>query len=599
MKMHECSRSICLSLGLAILLVAGCASKTTVPEPEPTCENLVWMQTVAYNALADKLYEYLNANATDPQVPNDVDFQTVHDLYASVHECSPSDQTSRFGLALCDLLSLSANAEVNAAFNEWDAYLDAHSPFKVPGKAAAPLSGLLGLPRDSGALQLPFDLVSRAALVNLKAMSAGEPQVANVQRILRDVILPRVNEAIDLLGPVGDDAAFQFEVSGRMQGDLEEMSREIDQTDVLAMRAALHLLAAGLKVATAYNVQFASYDDAGMQAGLEQSTGNIMKLTTTGASQMQAVPSDVLAAVNDLDHALTALEAETDNQNDDVIKIGPDGASQADLDEIQTVHLPDVRNAFAAGGIYYSADWDSRSYTPDTSLKIDLHAFFSNPIADWKQMLPPYSLAITEVPGGYGGYYWDYAYGGPFSVFVPVGYTASYRSYRVTCTNHVVSSTSEYGLFPAYKALCDQYVAASILDLNSSLKWDGYAVFHFYDYSSVTAGTTNNMYYTVEYNYSLLGDLYYAPEVTWGASSFSLWCAAIPDPTFSGLLPEMDSGYEFTSVFGLTEGEWEPTVVWNWYNSLMWKRNETTNGASTSMTQPQELRKPAKPVTAG
>ena len=52
-------------------------------------------------------------------------------------------------------------------------------------------------------------------------------------------------------------AAFTYDVSGRMQGDVDEDVAEIDQTDILVLRAACRLLLAGINVAVSYDVQFA------------------------------------------------------------------------------------------------------------------------------------------------------------------------------------------------------------------------------------------------------------------------------------------------------------------------------------------------------
>lgn len=569
MKQCRSGLTAILLLVLISLLLVSCAGDGETPTDPivvPDCDQLPTLLAGAYDALAAKLYEHLQWDAVDPEEPDDVNFSAARGLYQEAYDCSNANLEARFGLAICELLSLSANAEVNAAFDEWQAYLDLNTPFEAPTKSGdRPLVSLLGLPTGAAALHLPFDVVRQAAFANTKAFAGGEPLVATVQHVLRDIVLPRVNASLALLGPVGDDAAFRYEVSGRMQGDTEEMEREIDQADVLALRAALRLLAAGIKVAVAYDLQFPSYDDEGMLAGLTRSTGNIMTLVAGGEAMMQAVPVDVLAAAGDLDAAITALEGETDNQDDDVIKIGPDGASQADLDEIQNQHLGDLREAFAAGGIYYTENWDFDEWTPDTALRVDLYAFFNSPIQDWKQILPPYTVEIETVQGDEGNWNSNWGYVGPFSVAVPVGYAEYYRQYRVEYDNFVRTSVDAWGTFPEFEAACELIITSRIQDLEADPTWNGWASISLSNYDYLTDGMINDLWCEMYMSYTQGGTQIYAPRITWEAATYTAWCNQIPDPTLSGLFPEVSSGQEFVETFGFSESSWEPAFTWNWY----------------------------------
>jgi hypothetical protein len=567
MKRSRSGSTAMLSVVLISLLLVSCADETpTDPIVVPDCDNLPALLAGANDALAAKLYEHLQWDAVHPQEPDDVNFAAARGLYQDAYDCSKSNQEARFGLAICDLLSLSANAEVNAAFDEWQAYLELNTPFEAPAKSGdRPLVSLLGLPSGAGALKLPFDVVRQAAVANMKAFAGGDPLVATVQHVLRDIVLPRVEASNALLAPVGDDAAFRYEVSGRMQGDPEEMEREIDQADVLALRAALNLLAAGIKVAVAYDVQFTSYDDDGMLAGLNQSTGNIMTLVAGGVAMMQGVPVDVLAAAGDLDAAITSLEGETDNQDNDVIKIGPDGASQADLDEIQNQHLGDLREAFAAGGLYYTENWDFDEGTPDTALRVDLYAFFNSPIQDWKQILPPYTVVIETVPGDDGNWNYNQDTVGPVSVAVPAGYSEYSRQYRVRYDNSVRTSADSWGTFPAFDAACETAIASRLLELEADLTWNGSASISVFHYGRLAGGMINELLLNIYISYAQGGTRIYAPRVTWDAATYTAWCNQMPDPTLSGLFPELDSGQEFVATFGFSESSWEPAFTWNWY----------------------------------
>ncbi len=375
--------------GLLLTFLVSCGGDDDPVDETETCATL---RAQAYDAMESELYKHLMQGAPDPEHPADVDFRTAWARYSDAFDCDGTNLEARFGLAVCDLLILSQDPDVIDAFDAWQDYLDLHTPFETDKSGGNPMLGLMAMPSNGAALNLPFDLVRNTALANVNALAAGEPQVAEVQRILKDVVLPRVEEALAMLGPVADSAGFQYMVSGRMQGDEYEIDREIDQTDVLALKAALRLLIAGIKVAVSIEVQFASYDDVGLMDGLDQDTGHIGTLVDGGIAWMQSVPASITAAADDLALAIDKLEAETDNQNNDVIKVGPQDIDQADLDEIRDDHIPDIKQAFSAGGITYTEDWDGDRATPDVPLHVDLHAFFNSPVEDFKDLLPAYTL---------------------------------------------------------------------------------------------------------------------------------------------------------------------------------------------------------------
>lgn len=550
---------------IAGMLVA-CSDSTDPDEELPLdCDNIEGLLAVARESLENKLYQHLRSGAADPDEPSDIDFSAARAHYSEAYECGTNNLEARFGLAICDLLTLSVDPQVNSAFHEWEDYLDIHTPFERSDKSQQrPLASLLGLPSGSAALNIPFDLVGHAVLANAKAMLNGtEPQVASVQGILRDVVLPRVNSAITMLGPVGDSGSFRYMVSPRMQGDEDADDAEIDQADILALRAACKVLAAGIHVAVAYDVQFPSYDEEGLLAGLNRDTGNIMVLGSGGFAYTQAVPDLFLTAVDDLDAGINSLLAETDSQDDDVIKIGPDDVSEADLHEIQDDYLPDVRLAFQSGGVTRTEDWDDDSETDDAPLRIDLYTFFVDPIQNWKLVLPPYTLTATLRPVSTD---WesDWGFVGPVSVDVPGDYSGDGRSYYVRYHDYERDSVDQWNMFPDFLAACEDDIAGRLAALDSDPDWAGQATFDYSHWGMLEPGTTQSITIEVLYSEAYGDPLVYVPVVTWEAATFEDWLAQVDNPSLNGLLPDMASGAELCAMFGYTDEQWEPSFVWDW-----------------------------------
>ena len=550
--MKSSSRSCASFLSaLIVLTLGGCITQDPV-EPQKSLDG-------AYAVLENQLFVYQEtySHFGDADRPGDFDFGPSLAAYQAEFDADNSDPVARFGLAVTKLMSLSADASVNAAFDEWKAYLDEHTPFEA--NAAGRTMGLtLGLPANSSALDQPFDLVICSALAPVRAQLAGdEPLVSEVQTILDTVVLPVVDSCIGLLTPVSVLDDFSFPISPMMQGDVYEDPLELDRVEVMALLASCKLLKAGIGVAVAYDVQFDSYNAAGMYAGLNQPAGNVGRLLAGGAARMQAVPGLFLEAVDLVDDALDVLQAETltdPYQDDDVIRIGPGDVDQDDIDSMQAEDLPDVRLAFAAAGALRTEDWDGDSYTPPTPLRINLLDFFASPISDFKDLLPVYDLVIATTTINH------YDSGTTDGVSVHVPQAACCTSYSVEVRDWLIDIT--WGdPYPDFRDWCDAWIAGKLAELQVDLTWSGSASFYFSDWTYREPGLQDISIYHEYGRYTYIS----VPEVHWQAQTFAAWTAAIPDPTVSGLLPEMTGGADLCGVFGYGKEDWGPVMTFNWY----------------------------------
>lgn len=328
-----------------------------------TCSNIDNLLNLAYASLEAKMYDLTEPEAAEPDRPSDIDFSVTLGLYQDAYDCDSDNLEARFGLAFTEMLSLTMNQDVNDAFDAWDAYLQDASPFEVPDKSASPLGLNLNVQPGRTSVELPFNVVSATMLAHVKSMMAGnEPQIADIQDILRDVVMPKATLVSGLLAPVASSANFEFTVSGKMQGDDYSDDIEMDHTDMLVCMAGVRLLQAAVYVATAYDVQMAAYDSSGIISGFNQANGNMMTLKAGAAANLAQVPAIFQSAVDDLSDAIDSLLGETDNQDNDWIKTDPNDLTEDDLEELRDEILPDVRAALDAGGIVVTEDWDDSCY---------------------------------------------------------------------------------------------------------------------------------------------------------------------------------------------------------------------------------------------
>jgi hypothetical protein len=544
---------------LALVLGTACSEDNpTEPNVPADCAGMSNADCAAAKVqTANQLLEsilYTNLNA-DPERPADVDVREPLRLYKQALSLDPNNQDAHFGAAVLGLLALSSDTEINAAFDEWKAYLDQQVPFEAPNAASRPALGIpLTFRTGRAALALPFDVVGISVVAQARgSMTLAVPQLSRAQAILRDRVLPRLIEARDHLGVVAANPGFQYIVTPRMQGDEDASPAEIDRTDILALRAACGLLAAACHVAVAYDLNFAEYDSLGLVQALSPGSG-WMSLHEDGAVHMSEARTALLASVDDVDAAITSLKAEQDDQDDDVIKTDPYDFQTDDLDSIQT-HLPDVR-AGLDGGYTRVEDWDMNSSTPPVSLTIQAGALFTNPVDDWKSLFPPYTVTARRVA-------WDQGYESNSGTATKSVTTASPAYFSASYSMSVYDGnvqTYYYG-DDSLRVAAEAVAYERYAHIQSLPDWNGtfYCSVSFYGY--LDAGTQDVLFYWYE-DYGTTSRSVFVPVITWDAATFDEWL--LPDPTLHGLLPGMGSSDQFMQTFGITGSDWEREVVLDW-----------------------------------
>jgi hypothetical protein len=543
-----------LVLSAALLLGAGCSSKDKHPTAPGDASTTI---EEANQLLEDLLFAQINS--ADPQRPSDVDFGPALAKYQEALGIEPGNTTAHFGVAVLGMLSITQDPELNAAFDAWKAYLESRQvPFQSSVGPVRTLGVPLALREGTEGLRLPFGLAARSvtALARPEAV-VPDPQIGQAQDVLREHALPRLREAISHLDRVASAPAYVFTVTPRMQGDAAEPPIEIDHTDFLALRAACHLLAALCEMATAYDLNFAAYDSASLVTNFSPGSA-WLALRADGTLLLRDAQNQLDEAALDVDATIVSLLAETDDQSDDVIKIGPDPAERARLEALRG-DLTTFRDVLA-GPHVFTDDWDGDSATPDVPLTLDVSRYFLDPVPDWKALLPAYTASTERVP-------WTVQYhyaNGIDSVQVDlpadtyVG-ASCYLSVYLTAggPDTVRYSYGDPLVVPALRTLAEALLA----EVGGEPGWTGVASVNVSLNGTILAGPRwATVYWSTGWETSTSSIL--VPVITWTAPTFDQW--TWPDPSMHGILPDIGSTPELLQTFGIVSTQWRQRNVLDW-----------------------------------
>jgi hypothetical protein len=506
------------------------------------------------NAELEQILSALITSPTDAQRPSDVNFSAAEQLYRSALALDGANLDAHFGLSVLELLALSYDSEVNAAFDEWKVYLQTHTPFEARATRLRPLGVPITPTAGLEALRLPFELVPMSLVAQMRsARIANDPQLSRVQAILETRVLPKLTSGIAHLAVVAANPGYTFIVTPLMQGNPSATPIEIDRTDVLALRAGASLLAAACHVAVSYELGFATYDSTGLVQSFQQGSG-WLALRTGGASHMGEARTSLFAAIDGTDATIVSLLAEVDDQDDDVIKIGPDARSRAEAESLRA-QLPLVRSSLNSGYTRID-DWDSNPATPDVALTIRPDRLFTNPVPDWKALFPAYQASALRRP---------------------LARSYPYREGLDTVTVDIAVSGSYYGSYAkqVYSLYNFEYysgdevlhaaLAASAVDQVEAISHEpGYTGEYYVNtsFNGALAPGLQSIVVTTYTSWVVATRSAFVPVITWDAASYAEW--TWPDPSMHGLLPQMTSNSQLLSTFGYPADQWTRQVVLDW-----------------------------------
>ncbi len=223
---------------------------------------------------------------------------------------------------------------------------------------------------------------------HLSTMSREDFHFSELQGYIEDEVLPALDYADQRLT---DFEEYDCTVIVVIEGDSlsEPMTIEIDATDAYFLHTALDAVQMGCNMAIAYNVDV---DDGQTPEYLIESDTNFLTLRNSGA--MPDAYDEIAAMADHLNAGCDALEAETDDQTDDVVTETDGYLPLEDLlgeDSLEQVReVADAIDDGLVNGLALNpADMDPPG--PDVDIVVDLNELFNDPVQDLRDYFPTHA----------------------------------------------------------------------------------------------------------------------------------------------------------------------------------------------------------------
>jgi hypothetical protein len=320
------------------------------------------------------------------------DFNSVNETYNEALGYDPSNEGALFGEAISGLLAIANNEELNSMFDGFSEYFDENPPFEVQGNILGRKILEITLNPQKN-IKIPNFLIENTTNLLSKMSVVDVPQFSRVQAFIRTIVLPRIDQSITNIQKLEEKSNFNFGFEYIDGGT--SFTVEFDLTEIYLIDGGLQGLKGAFNTLIAYNLDIESYDGEGMVTALTLGS-DFATLYSTGSADLSKANSALQTSISKFQAAVDFLEAETDDQTDDFIGLGTIVTTD-DLSEIEEV-LADADEAYN-GTIW--VQYPSSS-TPD-SFEVEISKFFTNPINDFKAMIPPY----TVTAGLDTSWYWN------------------------------------------------------------------------------------------------------------------------------------------------------------------------------------------------
>ncbi len=497
-----------------------------------------------------------------------VDFSTAYDLYIEAQTFNPNNHDANFGVAMTGLMEVTQDPSFRELATNWENYFVNNTPFMIEnGRNSFIGRHGFGLPLSFESMRIPITPFIAGPLTLAKMTIDDVPQFSELQVIIRTILLPIVDQSIASLAAVETDTTFTFDITAQMQPDSEAESMELDLTEVYAIDMMLQVVKAVCNTTIAYNFDFVSFDGAGIEAELTRGS-DFATLNSSGAQDLSNAYTAMTTAINKLEQGIDFLENETDNQSNDIIPNTE--LSSSDFVEIRD-GIEIAQNAISEPTWVNIDCWDNDVSPPDSgrstlgcdSVQVDIKQFFTEPIDDFKEMIPPYSVsADTSHDWNYIDYldgYWNYEY-----EYVTFNLTVNtdddyYFEYNKRIDPLGVIETDIWTDGQGFEVPQEviNAVDQKLNDLLSSYGSTYMIEVYVYWYGFLVAGD-----YEFEQRIRWYVDIvelessWEFPVLTWDANTYTEWKNGWPDPTFNGVFPDWTVD-DFLDFLRFTEEDWE------------------------------------------
>jgi len=358
----------------------------TGPTTDPTGSAVKSQQ--AYESLEIVFTQWADGNFQNASDFDALNFKTANNLYKEAINLDPDNKDAHLGAAITEILCVYADTSVNRIVKQWESFGDSQSdnPNPLPIKNA-------GLLSSTSQMVVPVNEMAKNLLKIYTVAKVDPPLISDMQRIIRDAFLPRINYAIEQLGFVENADSFKFRVSGKMQGDSKLAPVYLYSTEFMITDAMLQGVKSMLEGFLVYKFDLADYKQATLVAALQQNSTSFFYLASDGATHSQNAKAAINNMIDKMLTGITKLETVSGHQSDAVIKIGNDGLKQADLDTAKK-YLNKMKTSMNSA-ITVHLDNVGTDETP-MDIQVYLGKFFDNPVTNPKaSFLPAYTVTAS------------------------------------------------------------------------------------------------------------------------------------------------------------------------------------------------------------
>jgi hypothetical protein len=343
----------------------------------------------AYKELESQMYLMATSSINTPSDLDKISFSKANQLYKEAVSASSNNAAANFGAGLSEILMIYADPNVNAMIKRWDSVSLGKSPSSSFLK--------FGIPSGTKDMAVPTQALARNMAKIVQAAVVNPPLIGEMQDLMRDHILPHIDYALARFAVVELDPNFEFKISGKMQGDLHLDSLMLDNTEVYIMDGVLRGIKAMVEQFLVYRFDLPAYTTQAVVQALQRDNTTFFYLASDGVARSKSVMADVTSMIGKFQSAINYLKSETDNQNDDIIKIAQPGASgihAADLDTA-LVYLSKALNYLSTSQsiTLTNADIDGNDYTIQVNIKNLYDNPPQNPKTAW---FPAYSVDTSS-----------------------------------------------------------------------------------------------------------------------------------------------------------------------------------------------------------
>ena len=520
-------------------------------------------------------------DSEDPDNSEDLidllDFSGAYSLYKEAQYLNPNNSDANFGVAVTGLMQVVQNQSFEDMVKQWDEYFSNNTPFEEePSNNSVLGTRGFGLPLSKKGMKIPIVPFLNIPLRIASMPVDYVPQFSELQNIIRDIMLPYVDEGILALAKVEENSDYVFSISSDMQPDVGSSSLELDLTEVYIIDMMLHAIKAIGNTLIGHNFDFVTHDADGIVAELNLGS-DFGTLNSMGESELLAGHEAMENAISKLETALNFLENETDNQDNDIIvQMENDSDYQEVRDALNKANDAITQPTWVSYYTYenvYEGNYYYEEEEIEDSVQIDIQQFFKNPIQDLKQMVPSYTITA----GLDQDYDWDDQI------------ISNYDSLNIgNIVSDIIDTTSSSWQYYSFSYWSTYYPHGSvdtsmhqnninipqividradqIVDSLANVYSDHIIEIYGSWYCEFGYGNSWGCEEFINLHYNIweatLNSMYSYPIITWDADDYNEWKNSWPDPTMNGIFPNwtVDDLMEFLGFDN--EDNWEK--IWDW-----------------------------------